>query len=235
MRLIPAIDLMSGKAVRLEQGRRETATVYRDDPEALVDEFLAAGAQRVHIVDLDGAFAGAPVQAALIKRLAARAPVQVGGGLRDIAGVDAMFEAGARLVVLGTAAIKTPSFVEAVCRAHPMRVIVAVDARDGMVAVDGWMATSDVPALVLAERAASWGAAGVLYTDIARDGTRTGPAVDATAELTRAVSCEVIASGGVGSLEDVVALRDAGIAAVVVGRAIYENRFDVAEAIRVAC
>jgi phosphoribosylformimino-5-aminoimidazole carboxamide ribotide isomerase len=236
VRVIPAIDLIGGAAVRLEEGRRESAIVYHADPVEVVDDFVAAGAERIHVVDLDGAFAGAPAQTALVARIcaASRAPVQVGGGLRDLAGLDAVFAAGARLAVLGTAAVKTPAFVEAACRAHPGRVIVAVDARDGLVAVDGWLEVSDVPATVLAERAAAWGAAGVLYTDIARDGTRKGPNVEATAQLAAAVRCEVIASGGVGTLDHLAALRDAGIASVVVGRALYERRFTLVEAIDTA-
>jgi phosphoribosylformimino-5-aminoimidazole carboxamide ribotide isomerase len=236
MRVIPAIDLIEGAAVRLAEGRRESATVYHQRPVELVDDFVAAGADRIHVVDLDGAFAGAPVQTALIGELcrASRVPVQVGGGLRDLTALEAVFAAGARLAVLGTAAIRSPAFVEAACRAHPGRVIVAVDAKDGMVAVDGWIEVSDVPATVLAERAARWGAAGVLYTDIARDGTRVGPNVEATAQLAAAVRCEVIASGGVGTLDHLAALRDAEIAAVVVGRALYERRFTLVDAIATA-
>jgi phosphoribosylformimino-5-aminoimidazole carboxamide ribotide isomerase len=236
VRVIPAIDLIGGAAVRLEEGRRESAKVYHANPVELVDDFVSAGAERIHVVDLDGAFAGAPAQTELVGAIcrASRVPVQVGGGLRDLAGLEAVFAAGARLAVLGTAAVRSPDFVEAACRAHPGRVIVAVDARDGMVAVDGWIEVSDVPASVLAERAAGWGAAGVLYTDIARDGTRKGPNVEATAALAAAVRCEVIASGGVGALEHLAALRDADIASVVVGRALYERRFTLVEAIATA-
>jgi phosphoribosylformimino-5-aminoimidazole carboxamide ribotide isomerase len=161
-------------------------------------------------------------------------PVEVGGGLRDADAIANVFAAGARLAVLGTAAIKDPALVESVCRANPGRVIVAVDAKDGMVAVDGWIEVSDVPATVLAERAAGWGAAGVLYTDVSRDGTSVGPNVEATKALVEAVRCEVIASGGVGTLEHLARLRDAGIESVVVGRALYEKRFTLAEAIGVA-
>lgn len=235
MRVIPAIDLMGGKAVRLTEGKRESATVY-GEPLEMVDEFVGAGAERIHVVDLDGAFGGAPAQLAMIASICAksRVPVEVGGGLRDAAAVEAVFAAGARLAVLGTAAIRSPAFVEAVCRANPGRVIVAVDARDGMVAVEGWIEVSDVPAAVLAEKAAAWGAAAVLYTDVSRDGTSVGPNVEATKALAEAVRCEVIASGGVGTLDHLVKLRDAGIASVVVGRALYEKRFTLAEAIAAA-
>ena len=234
--MIPAIDLMGRKAVRLVEGDRARATVYHDDPVELVEGYAAAGASRIHVVDLDGAFAGAPVQTELVAAIcrASRVPVEVGGGLRDGEALAAVFAAGAALAVLGTAAIRSPEFVEAACRDHPGRVIVAVDARDGMVAVDGWAETSDVPARLLAERAARWGAAGVLYTDIARDGTHRGPNVEATAALAAEVRCEVIASGGVGRLDDLRALRDAGIAAVVVGKALYDRTFTLAEAIAAA-
>jgi phosphoribosylformimino-5-aminoimidazole carboxamide ribotide isomerase len=233
VRVIPAIDLLGGKAVRLEQGLRDSATIYHDNPVELVDDFVSAGAERIHVVDLDGAFAGGPSQTALIAELcrASRVPIEVGGGIRELSHLETLFAAGAKLAVLGTAAIKSPVFVESACRAHPGRVIVAVDAKDGMVAVDGWIEVSDVPAQVLASRAASWGAAAVLYTDISRDGTRSGPNVEATAALASSVRCEVIASGGVGTLDHLAALRDANIASVVVGRALYEKRFTLPEAI----
>lgn len=236
MKLYPAIDLLGGKAVRLEEGKRDRATVFHDDPPQLVAELARDGADRLHVVDLDGAFAGSPQQTALIRRIVETCPlpVEVGGGIRDRAAIDAVIALGASFVVLGTAAVKSPSLVEEACRAHPGRVIVAVDARDGIVAVDGWTATSNVTAIELGQRAASWGAAALLYTDVARDGLHVGPNVEVTAQLARAVDCEVIASGGVGSLDDLRRLREAGIAAVVVGRAIYDKRFTVEEAARVA-
>lgn len=236
MKLYPAIDLLGGKAVRLEEGRRDRATVFHDDPPQLVAELAHGGADRLHVVDLDGAFAGAPQQVDLIKQIVAASPlpVEVGGGIRDRAAIERVVDLGAAFVVLGTAAVRSPALVEEACRAHPGRVIVAVDARDGIVAVDGWTASGDVTAIELGKRAAGWGAAALLYTDVSRDGLHVGPNVEVTAQLARAVSCEVIASGGVGSLDDLVRLRDAGIAAVVVGRAIYDKRFTVAEAARIA-
>ncbi len=236
MKLYPAIDLLGGKAVRLEEGRRDRATVFHDDPPQLVAELARDGADRLHVVDLDGAFAGAPQQHEIIRRIVSTSPlpVEVGGGIRDRAAIERVIDAGAAFVVLGTAAVRSPALVEEACRAHPGRVIVAVDARDGVVAVDGWTASGDVTAIELGKRAAGWGAAALLYTDVSRDGLHVGPNVDVTAQLARAVDCEVIASGGVGSLDDLVRLRDAGIAAVVVGRAIYDKRFTVAEAARVA-
>ena len=236
MKLYPAIDLLGGKAVRLEEGRRDRATVFHDDPPALVGELAAGGADRLHVVDLDGAFAGSPQQHELVKQIVAASPlpVEVGGGIRDRAAIEAVLALGAAYVVLGTAAVRSPALVEETCRAHPGKVIVAVDARDGVVAVDGWTASGGVTAIELGSRAASWGAAALLYTDVSRDGLHVGPNVDVTAQLARAVSCEVIASGGVGSLDDLRRLRDAGIAAVVVGRALYDRRFTVAEAAQVA-
>ncbi|MEO8842248.1 MAG: 1-(5-phosphoribosyl)-5-[(5-phosphoribosylamino)methylideneamino]imidazole-4-carboxamide isomerase [Kofleriaceae bacterium] len=236
MKLYPAIDLLGGKAVRLEQGRRDRATVFSEAPLELVSQLTRDGADRLHVVDLDGAFAGSPQQHALIRELveASPLPVEVGGGIRDRAAIDAVIAIGAAYVVLGTAAVKSPELVEAACRAYPQRIIVAVDARDGIVAVDGWTATGNVTAIELGKRAAGWGAAALLYTDVARDGLHVGPNVEATAELARAVACEVIASGGVGSLAHLRELRDAKIAAVVVGRAIYDKRFTVAEAAAVA-
>jgi phosphoribosylformimino-5-aminoimidazole carboxamide ribotide isomerase len=236
VKLYPAIDLLGGKAVRLEEGRRDRATVFHDDPPALVGELAAGGADRLHVVDLDGAFAGAPQQHELVKKIVAASPlpVEVGGGIRDRAAIEAVLALGAAYVVLGTAAVRSPALVEETCRAHPGKVIVAVDARDGVVAVDGWTASGGITAIELGSRAASWGAAALLYTDVSRDGLHVGPNVEVTAQLARAVSCEVIASGGVGSLDDLRRLREAGIAAVVVGRALYDRRFTVAEAAQVA-
>jgi len=235
VRLFPAIDLLGGRAVRLEEGKRDRATVFHERPVELVAELTRSGAARLHVVDLDGAF-GEPRQLELIAAIVAASPipVEVGGGIRDRAAIDRMLELGAAFVVLGTAAVRSPSLVEAACRAHPGRVIVAVDARDGVVAVDGWTTSGQITAIELGQRAASWGAAALLYTDVARDGLGGGPNIIATAALARAAGIEVIASGGVGSLEDLAALRIAGIPAVVVGRAIYDGRFSVADAVRVS-
>jgi phosphoribosylformimino-5-aminoimidazole carboxamide ribotide isomerase len=235
MKLFPAIDLLGGRAVRLEAGDRARATVFHERPIELVAELAAGGADRLHVVDLDGAF-GEARQWALVSELveASPIPVEVGGGLRDLSAIEAMLALGAAFVVLGTAAVRSPELVERACRAHPGRVIVAVDARDGVVAVEGWTASGGVTALELGKRAAGWGAAALLYTDVARDGLHTGPNVAATAALAREAGCEVIASGGVGSLADLAALREAGIPAAVVGRALYDRRFTVAEAARVA-
>jgi phosphoribosylformimino-5-aminoimidazole carboxamide ribotide isomerase len=236
VKLYPAIDLLEGRAVRLEEGRRDRATVFSERPLELVDQLARGGADRLHVVDLDGAFAGSPQQHALIRTLieASPLPVEVGGGIRDRAAIEAVLELGASFVVLGTAAVRSPALVEDVCRAHPGRIIVAVDARDGIVAVDGWTAGSNVTAIELGIRADAWGAGALLYTDVSRDGLHVGPNVAATVALRNAVACEVIASGGVGTLDHVAKLREAGIAAVVVGRALYDKHFTVDEAARVA-
>jgi len=235
MKLFPAIDLLAGRAVRLEEGKRDRATVFHDRPVELVGELARGGADRLHVVDLDGAF-GEPRQLALIASIVAASPipVEVGGGLRDRASIDRILELGAAFAVLGTAAVRDPALVEQVCRAYPGRIIVAVDARDGVVAIDGWTASGGITAIELAGRAAGWGAAALLYTDVARDGLGGGPNVAATAALARAAGIEVIASGGVGSLDDIAQLARAGVPAVIVGRALYDGKFTVAAAARIA-
>jgi phosphoribosylformimino-5-aminoimidazole carboxamide ribotide isomerase len=236
MKVFPAIDLLGGKVVRLHKGERNQATVYSDDPPALVRSFAEGGAERIHVVDLDGAFSGSGAHGDVIARMVAASPVpvQVGGGIRDRAALDAVLGAGAGLAVLGTAAVKRPDFVREACAAYPGRIIVAVDARDGVVAIEGWVEAATVTAVELGQSAARWGAAGLLYTDVSRDGTQVGPNLAATAALAAAVAIPVMASGGVSSLEDVRALAAAGIDSVVVGRALYEGRFTVAEAIAAA-
>ena len=233
---IPAIDLLGGQAVRLSEGDRNRATVYAADPGVKLREFIRAGATRLHVVDLDGAFAGHPVQTELVRRLvdeahALGAEVEVGGGLRDRAAVEAALATGADYAVIGTLAVREPDTAQALCRAHPGRIIVAIDARDGWVAISGWQETSRVPAAALARAAASWGAVALLYTDVARDGLQVGAAVEATAALQRGLDIPVIASGGVGSLADLDALRQRHIHAVILGRALYEGSFTLEEAL----
>lgn len=238
MRIIPAIDLLGGKAVRLRQGRREDATVYSERPWELARSFADAGAERIHVVDLDGAFGASPAQRPIIERILAESqvPVEVGGGIRDMAAVDAAFASGVSFVVLGTAAAKNPAFAEAACRKHPGKIVVAVDARDGLVAVEGWTEVSEIVASDLASQAADWGAGAVLYTDISRDGMKTGANVEATRTLAENLAdrIPVIASGGIGSLEDIRQLAAAGVPMAVVGRALYDGRFELAAAIAAA-
>ncbi len=223
--------------MRLEQGRRESAKVYSRDPAALAESFHAAGATRLHVVDLDAAFSAGRENnhetiAGIVK--ASPAEVEVGGGLRSVADCERLFALGARYAVLGTAAIKSPAVMAEVCGRFPGRIIVAVDARGGLVAVEGWQESSTVEAVVLAESAAKAGAAAVLYTDITRDGMQSGPDLEATARLVQRLAgsaCTVIASGGVAQLSDLERTRASGAAAVIVGRAIYERAFTVEEAI----
>jgi phosphoribosylformimino-5-aminoimidazole carboxamide ribotide isomerase len=236
MIVIPAIDILGGKAVRLVRGERASATVFSSEPWSLAEELCAAGAERLHVVDLDGAFTGAPVSRLFIQRIleSVTVPVQVGGGLRDRASVEAALASGAQFAVLGTAAVKSPDLVSELCWTFPGKIIVAVDAVKGTVAVEGWTAASAVSAVDLGKRAAEWGAAALLYTDVARDGTGAGPSVDSTAALARAVPIPVIASGGVGSLDDLRALSAAKIPMAVVGRALLEGRFTIQQAIEAA-
>lgn len=232
MEIIPAIDLLDGKAVRLRQGRYDEVTVYSDDPAALAAEWRGR-VQRVHVVDLEGARAGAPVQGELVRRIvAAFGPgVQVGGGVRSRAAVDAYFELGVDRVVLGTAALRDPELVRSAARAYPGRVIVAVDARGGRVATEGWLSQSEKLALELVRELAGSQLAAVLYTDIERDGTEVGPNVQETANLARDGGLPVIASGGVGKLEHLSALaQHPGIVGAILGRALHEKRFSLEEA-----
>ncbi len=235
--LYPAIDLKGGACVRLKRGAMDEATVYSDDPAAQARLWQDGGCRWLHVVDLDGAFAGRAVNAAAVRAIlaAARVPVQLGGGIRDMAMVRAWLEAGVRRVVLGSAAVKTPELVREACRAFPGRVAVGIDARDGFVATEGWAETSSVPALDLARRFEDAGVAALIYTDIGRDGMLTGLNLDQTVALAEGVATPVIASGGVGSVTDLAALREAArlasrIEGVIVGRALYDGRLTLAEA-----
>ena len=236
MLVFPAIDLLGGRAVRLLQGKRDSATVYSHEPWKVAEAFAAAGAPRLHVVDLDAAFsAGKENNHAVIQRITAASTmeVEIGGGVRTIADCEKLFQLGARYAVLGTAAIKTPEMVEEACKRFPRRIVVAVDARGGKVAVEGWQEDSTIDALEIGETVARAGAAAVLYTDIARDGMRTGPDLEATARLARRITpCPVIASGGVANIDDLDAVRASGAFAVIIGKAIYEKAFTVDEAIR---
>ncbi|GGG34668.1 1-(5-phosphoribosyl)-5-[(5-phosphoribosylamino) methylideneamino] imidazole-4-carboxamide isomerase [Caldovatus sediminis] len=236
--LYPAIDLKAGAVVRLRRGEMAEATVYSADPAAQARAFLAAGFAWLHVVDLDGAFAGRPANAAAVEAiLAAVGPalrVQLGGGIRDMATVEAWLGRGVRRVILGSAAVKDPAFARAACRAFPGRVALGIDARDGRVATEGWAETSTVTARELALRFEDAGAAAIIYTDIERDGMLGGLNLEATVALARAVRTPVIASGGVASLDDLAALKAVaheGIEGVIVGRALYDGRIDPAAAL----
>lgn len=232
MELIPAIDLLGGKVVRLHQGDYGAVTVYSDDPSEQARRFYEAGARRLHVVDLDGARDGRPGNVEVIRKILAAAPlhVQVGGGIRDEQTAERWLAAGVDRVVLGTIAVKRPEIVKWLCERHPGAVIVAVDARGGEVAVEGWLEGTGRPVLDLAREVDAWGAAAILYTVIERDGTREGPDVDATAALQAEVRATVIASGGIGSLEHLRSLAGAGVRAAVCGKALYSGAFSLQEA-----
>jgi phosphoribosylformimino-5-aminoimidazole carboxamide ribotide isomerase len=232
--VIPAIDLRAGRCVRLREGRADTETVFSEDPVAMAARWKALGAERLHVVDLDGAFAGAPRQTTLIAKIVAAVapvPVEVGGGLRDIAAVDAVLEAGARWAVVGTRAALDRAFLRDVCRTFRERIIVAVDARGRKVAVKGWTEVIDETAGDVGRRAHAGGAAALLYTDVSRDGREEGPNVDDTAALAQAVPLPILASGGVGRVADIARLASIpGVAGVVVGRALYSGAVALPEA-----
>jgi phosphoribosylformimino-5-aminoimidazole carboxamide ribotide isomerase len=238
--LIPAIDLLEGRCVRLAQGDYARATVYGDEPGAVAARFAAHPLRRLHVVDLDGARSGKPENAAALRAIlaaAGRIPVQVGGGMRSLADVEARLELGVDRIVLGTAALREPELVRTAARRHPGRVAVGIDAREGKVAVQGWLEASDVDARELARRFEDAGVAAIVYTDIARDGMLSGPNLEQTAALAAAVGIPVIASGGVGSEEDVrrsCALAGRGVAGVIVGRALYTGAVDLARALEIA-
>ncbi|TMB18246.1 MAG: 1-(5-phosphoribosyl)-5-[(5-phosphoribosylamino)methylideneamino]imidazole-4-carboxamide isomerase [Deltaproteobacteria bacterium] len=239
MTVYPAIDLRGGRCVRLLQGAFERETVYGDDPVAVARGFEAAGARWLHVVDLDGARAGHPVQHELVARICAAVhiPVQVGGGLRDRAAIEAAFATGASRVVVGTTAAHDPDRCGELCAAHPGRVVVGLDVRAGQVRVAGWTEAATPDPLALARRVATLGAAAIVYTDIARDGTQGGPDLERTSAIARAAGVPVIASGGIGSLDDVraVAARAAdGVAGMIIGRALYTGAIRLAEALEAA-
>jgi len=235
--LFPAIDLKEGLAVRLEQGDMARATIFHRDPAAQARAFEVAGFEYLHIVDLDGAFAGKPVNAAAVDRILETVglPIQLGGGVRDMATVEAWLGKGVTRVIIGTAAVRNPELVKQAAKAFPGRVAVGLDARDGKVAVDGWAETSELSALDIARRFEDAGVAAIIYTDIARDGLLKGLNLDATIALADAVSIPVIASGGLASIDDIKALlapRANKLEGAIAGRALYDGRLDAAEALK---
>ena len=237
MILFPAIDLKEGLAVRLEQGDMARATVFNRDPAEQARLFAAQGFAYLHLVDLDGAFAGRPMNAAAVERILAtvKIPVQLGGGIRDRATIEAWLGKGVTRVIIGTAAVRDPALVKQAASAFPGRVVVGLDARDGRVAVEGWAATSELSALELARRFEDAGVAAIVYTDVARDGMLKGLNLDSTIALAEAVSIPVVASGGLASIDDVRALltpRAQKLAGAIVGRALYDGRLDAAEALK---
>ena len=234
MLLIPAIDLKDGQCVRLRQGRMEDSTVFSNDPVEVAGRWVAAGARRLHIVDLNGAFAGRPVNAEVVRRIAKAhpdLPIQVGGGIRSEETIQAYLDAGVQYVILGTKAVNVPHFVGDVCAEFPGHILVGLDAKDGKVAIDGWSKLSGHDVVDLAKRYQDDGVEAIIYTDIGRDGMMTGVNIDATLRLANEISIPVIASGGITNLDDIRKLceiADAGIAGAITGRAIYEGTLDFA-------
>ena len=243
MILFPAIDLKDGACVRLRRGDMTQATVYSSDPGGQARAWQAAGCQWLHVVDLNGAFAGRSVNGAAVEQILAQAtvPVQLGGGIRTMADIDRWLEAGVRRVILGSAAVEHPELIVQAARAHPGRIVVGIDARDGMVATQGWAEEMDLTAMDLARQVEQAGVAAIIYTDIGRDGMMTGLNLDQTMALAATVSVPVIASGGVGQMSDILALRDRArgasgvIEGVIVGRALYDGRVDPAAALAALC
>jgi phosphoribosylformimino-5-aminoimidazole carboxamide ribotide isomerase len=240
MLLIPAIDLKDGRCVRLRQGRMDDETIFSDDPVEIAGRWVEAGARRLHLVDLNGAFAGEPVNGGVISAIAKKypeLPIQVGGGIRDEATIQAYLDAGVDFAIIGTQAVKEPEFVARACKAFPGHVIVGLDAKDGMVAIDGWATITEHHVLDLARRFEQDGVSAIVYTDIGRDGMLSGVNVEATASLAEAIDIPVIASGGITNIDDIRALCEAastGIVGAITGRAIYEGTLDFAEGQRLA-
>ena len=238
MLIIPAIDLKDGQCVRLRQGEMGDSTVYGNDPVEMAARWVAAGGRRLHLVDLNGAFEGKPVNGGAVTAIAKAypdLPIQIGGGIRSLHTIEQYLDAGVNYVIIGTKAVKEPKFVAEACKAFPGSVIVGLDAKDGLVATDGWAEVSSLLATELAKRFEQDGVSSIVYTDISRDGMMQGVNVDATVAMAKASGLPVIASGGVTNMDDIRALNavaDAGILGAITGRAIYEGELDLAEAQR---
>ncbi|MCF6282130.1 MAG: 1-(5-phosphoribosyl)-5-[(5-phosphoribosylamino)methylideneamino]imidazole-4-carboxamide isomerase [Candidatus Polarisedimenticolaceae bacterium] len=240
MLLIPAIDLKDGRCVRLRQGRMDDETIFSDDPVDVAGRWVEAGARRLHLVDLNGAFAGEPVNGEVIRAIAKRypdLPIQVGGGIRDEATIQAYLDAGVTYVIIGTQAVKEPEFVARACKAFPGHVMVGLDAKDGMVAINGWAEITEHNVVDMAKRFEQDGVEAIVYTDIGRDGMLTGPNIEATQALAEAINIPVVASGGITNIDDIRALcevESSGINSAITGRAIYEGTLDFAEGQKLA-
>ncbi len=240
MILIPAIDLKDGKCVRLRQGIMEDETIFSDDPVAMARQWVDAGARRLHLVDLNGAFEGKPVNGEIVRAIARaypELPIQIGGGIRDVSIVEQYLDAGVSYLIIGTKAVKEPAFVRELCKQFPGHIIVGLDAKDGMVATDGWAEVTDKHVIDMARQFEDDGVVSIVYTDIGRDGMMQGVNVEATLKLAQSISIPVVASGGITNLDDIRALSevaDQGIMGAITGRAIYEGTLDFAEGQKLA-
>jgi phosphoribosylformimino-5-aminoimidazole carboxamide ribotide isomerase len=238
MDIFPAIDLLGGHCVRLYQGDYQQSQVFNEDPVAVARQWQEQGATHLHLVDLDGAKSGRPENLAAIAQIVRDLPdlrIQVGGGLRDQETVDRLLGSGVERAILGTVAIEKPELVQSLCQAYPGRIVVGIDARNGLVATKGWLETSQVKAADLARQMADWGAAAIIYTDIQRDGTLIGPNLEALEELVRDTSIPIVASGGVGSVRDLLSLltlEPLGVSGIIVGKALYTGAFSLTDALR---
>jgi len=235
--LIPAIDLKDGQCVRLRQGRMEDDTVFSNNPVEMATRWVEAGGRRLHLVDLNGAFAGEPVNGEVIRAIAAahpEVPIQVGGGIRDEASIEAYLKAGVSYCIIGTQAVKEPDFVSRACKAFPGHVIVGLDAKDGLVAIRGWADVTEKKATEMAKEMEGFGVEAIIYTDIARDGMMQGPNIEATRALAESINIQVIASGGLSTLDDIrrlIAIESSGVTGVITGKAIYSGAIDLREAV----
>lgn len=239
MQIIPAVDIKDGRCVRLLQGRKDSETVFSDDPAAMAVRWESEGAGLLHVVDLDGAFEKKPKNLEAIRRIVEQIqiPIQLGGGIRSLDTVDMYLDLGVSRVILGSGAVADPSIVRNACERHPRRIVVGIDARDGMVATEGWTETTACNAVDLARSFEGYGLAGIVFTDIKRDGMQKGVNIEATRRLAEAVSIPIIASGGVSGLADIeqlLPLEDVGVSGVITGRALYAGTLDLREAIRLA-
>ncbi len=239
MQIIPAVDIKQGKCVRLLQGRMEDTTHYSDDPVKMAQRWETQGASLIHVVDLDGAFAKEVKNLKTIKDILAgiNVPIQVGGGIRDLATIEMYLDAGVSKVIIGSEALYHPELVKEACRRFPDKIVVGIDARNGMVAVEGWSRTSETRAIDLAKEFESCGVAAINFTDIFKDGMQIGPNIEETAALACAVSIPIVASGGVSTLQDIknlLKIENKGVTGVITGRALYEGTLDLKEAIRIS-
>ena len=239
MKIIPAIDLKNGKCVRLVQGRKEDQTIFSENPAAVAQKWANAGAELIHVIDLDGAFEKSPQHLDAIKEIlgSVDTPIQLGGGIRNEQTVRMYLELGVKRVIIGTEAIRNPEFVKKICKTFPDQIIVGIDARKGFVAIEGWTRTTDVEAIELAKQFEDCGVAAINFTDIHRDGMQTGPNIEETRKLAETVSVPVVASGGVATIEDIkniLPLKSVGVVGIITGKALYTGTLDLKEAIAAA-